>query len=102
MFADTYTGDIQSEAKKISQTKVYVGQIKRKSFVLNQMNRSVILYTGLLMIRQSTMWTISKLTQKRNMFTWYLVDKIFNTKMSQDMQLLFPQSVVQTVIENQQ
>ena len=45
MFADTYKGDIQSEAKKISQTKVYVGQIKRKSFVLNQMNRSVILYT---------------------------------------------------------
>ena len=64
IFADTYTGDIQSKTKKISQTKVYVGQIKRKSFVLYQMTRSVILYTGLLMIRQSTMWTISKLTQK--------------------------------------
>ena len=64
IFADTYTGDIQSKTNKISQTKVYVGQIKRKSFVLYQMTRSVILYTGLLMIRQSTMWTISKLTQK--------------------------------------
>ena len=50
IFADTYTGDIQSKTKKISQTKVYVGQIKRKSFVLYQMTRSVILYTGLLMI----------------------------------------------------
>ena len=36
------------------------------------------------------------------MFTWYLVDKNFSTNMSQDIQLLFPQSVVQTVIENQQ
>ena len=63
IFADTYTGDIQSKTKKISQTKVYVGQ-KSKSFVLYQMTRSVILYTGLLMIRQSTMWTISNLTQK--------------------------------------
>ena len=35
------------------------------------------------------------------MFTWYLVDK-FQHKMPQDMQLLFRQSVVQTVIENQQ
>ena len=43
---------------KISQTKVYGGQIKRKSFVLYQMTRSVILYTGILMIRQSTMWKI--------------------------------------------
>ena len=64
IFADTYTGDIQSKTKIVSQTKVYVGQIKRKSFVLYQMTRSVILYTGLLMVRQSTMWTTSKLTQK--------------------------------------
>ena len=63
IFADTNTGDIQSKTKKISQTKVYVGQIKRKAFVLYQMTRSVILYTVLLMIRQSTMWTFSKLTQ---------------------------------------
>ena len=28
IFAETYTGDIQSKTKKISQTKVYVGQIK--------------------------------------------------------------------------
>ena len=34
-------------------------------------------------------------------FTWYSVDKNFSTTISQDMQLLFPQSVVQTVIENQ-
>ena len=63
-FADKYTGDIQSKTKKISQTKVYVGQIKRKLFVLYQMTRFVILYTGLLMIRQSTMWIMSKLTPK--------------------------------------
>ena len=56
IFADTCTGDIQiSKTKKISQTKVYVDQIKRKSFVLYQMIR----YTGLQMIRQSTMWTMS-------------------------------------------
>ena len=58
IFADTYTGNIQSKTKKISQTKVYVGQIKRESFVLYQLTRSVILYTCLLMIRQRTMWTI--------------------------------------------
>ena len=52
IFADIYTGDIQRKMKKISQTKLYVGQIKRKSFVLYQMTRSVILYTGLLMISQ--------------------------------------------------
>ena len=34
IFADTYTGDIQSKTNKISQTKVYMGQIKRKSFIL--------------------------------------------------------------------
>ena len=28
IFTETYTGDIQSRTKKISQTKVYVGQIK--------------------------------------------------------------------------
>ena len=64
IFADTYTGDIQSKTKKISQTKVYVGQIERESFVLYHMTRSVILYTCLLMICQRTMWTISKQTSK--------------------------------------
>ena len=48
IFVDTYTGDIQSKTKKMSRTKVYVGHIKRNSFVLQQMTRSFILYTGLL------------------------------------------------------
>ena len=52
MFADTYTGDIQSKTKK---KYMWVKKKKRKSFVIYQMTRSVILYTGLLMICQSTM-----------------------------------------------
>ena len=38
IFAVTYTGDIQNKTKKVSQTKVYVDQIKIKSFVLYQMS----------------------------------------------------------------
>ena len=34
IFADTYTGDIQSKPKKISQTKVYVGQIKKNKTII--------------------------------------------------------------------
>ena len=34
IFADTYTGDVHSKTKTKSQTKVSVGQITRKSFVL--------------------------------------------------------------------
>ena len=33
IFADTYTGDIHSKTKKISQTKVYVGQIQCGQFL---------------------------------------------------------------------
>ena len=46
IFADTYTGDIQSKTKKISQTKVYVGQIKRKSFVLLRIEIQILAFTG--------------------------------------------------------
>ena len=80
IFADTYTGDIQSKTKKISQTKVFVGQIKRKKIIYSITDYSIFHF----------------------MFAWYLVDKNFSTKMSQDMQLLSRQSLVQTGIANQQ
>ena len=87
--------------KQISQTKLYVGQIKRKSFVLYQMTRSVILYTGLLMIRQK--YNVDNFQTNPTVNDVYLVfGKKISTTMSQDIHLLFPQSVVQTVIENQQ
>ena len=51
IFADTYTGDIQSKTKKISQTKVYVGQIKRKSFILNNRLLDLSFYVCLVFVR---------------------------------------------------
>ena len=79
IFADTYTGDISKQNEENITNKSICGSNKKK-----------IIYS------------ITDYTIFHFMFAWYLVDKNFSTKMSQDMQLLSRQSHVQTGIANQQ